>query len=456
MTTTMTADRERGQHWGIGSFTRSEAEQLRVSLARRMAGKLVSVLNLLLEHGSDDVRRAASGTLVAVRGFAPDCALAVFTHPACAYEVERLVQAFSHAKASGRRVDEASLLTHGFGRLIRGVQASSGETVEWVSDGVEVLPFIGLVLSADVGDRVRIETRGAHISVTSALGSCEFEREQLIGEISTARCRPARDSWVRAMPLFRVGGIGMHIDIVDPAFATQWIPQARFSGASVDAAQESDLTTWTEALSDAAAVVEEITPATASMMGMLVRSLVPVVARDPALACSMSDSALPGAIMTTIDGPAVLAESLVHEFRHNLLHQLEQAYPLYESGSSTEAKFYSPWRNDPRPLHGILHALFVFLDVCAIHAGVQRGSAHDSHARHDSAVRLAGNVQRIEAALQEFRTHARLTEFGVGFVDGIEACWRKFDADVAMLSADARREASEQLTAHRLAWSARG
>ena len=53
-----------------------------------------------------------------------------------------------------------------------------------------------------------------------------------------------------------------------------------------------------------------------------------------------------------------VAESILHEAMHLKLSLVEKAMPLVEEGSIE--RFYSPWRNEYRPLRGVLHGLFVF------------------------------------------------------------------------------------------------
>lgn len=63
-----------------------------------------------------------------------------------------------------------------------------------------------------------------------------------------------------------------------------------------------------------------------------------------------------------------LSETIIHEYGHNLLSSIMDFYPLIKDVKSN--LYYSPWRNDPRPLSGLLHGLFVFtyvvnfLDMC--------------------------------------------------------------------------------------------
>jgi hypothetical protein len=58
---------------------------------------------------------------------------------------------------------------------------------------------------------------------------------------------------------------------------------------------------------------------------------------------------------------------VVHEMSHNLLFSMQDMDPLLDPTSHGEGwqseHYYSPWRDDPRPLNGILHAVFVFSRV---------------------------------------------------------------------------------------------
>jgi HEXXH motif-containing protein len=311
-----------------------------------------------------------------------------------------------------------------------------------------VLPGVGLVVAAPVGTMVQIDCDGTRL--VGRVGSKRCLEAGLVSSVGPVRMALGTDTWV--LPSFSIAGTRLHIDVHDPAFVEGWIPNADFSSIGVDLARAEDLETWRGALEEASRLMERVLPATASMLGWVVRSFVPVVSRDGSISCSMSDAMLPGAIMSTIDGAPVLAESLAHEFRHNLLHQLELAYPIFEPGSPSEARFYSPWRTDPRPLCGILHALFVFIDVCAIHAGVRAQRLGDAHDQHDSAVRLTANMRRIRIALEEFRRHAQLTAFGCGFVQGIEYACDAFEPALTALPTEAVHQAEQEVAQHRARW----
>jgi uncharacterized protein len=81
---------------------------------------------------------------------------------------------------------------------------------------------------------------------------------------------------------------------------------------------------------------------------------------------SFSDNTVPGALFVSVtQGDRLidahdLADSLIHEHRHQKLYLLERHYPMVET---TSTKVVSPWREDLRPPSGLLHAVFVFVEL---------------------------------------------------------------------------------------------
>ncbi|MHC3470609.1 HEXXH motif domain-containing protein [Streptomyces sp. 7R007] len=60
---------------------------------------------------------------------------------------------------------------------------------------------------------------------------------------------------------------------------------------------------------------------------------------------------------------AELAVTLLHEFRHSVLNGLMRLTPLHDG--SDRGLYHAPWRDDPRPLVGLLHGAYAFAGVTA-------------------------------------------------------------------------------------------
>lgn len=80
---------------------------------------------------------------------------------------------------------------------------------------------------------------------------------------------------------------------------------------------------------------------------------------------SFSDNSVPGALYVSISHSRGLidaydlADSLIHEYRHQKLYLFERRHPTTQPSSLV----VSPWREDLRPASGLLHAIFVFVEL---------------------------------------------------------------------------------------------
>lgn len=80
---------------------------------------------------------------------------------------------------------------------------------------------------------------------------------------------------------------------------------------------------------------------------------------------SFSDDAVPGALFVSVrQGDGLidaydLADSLLHEHRHQKLYLFERRFPITLPGDLV----VSPWREDLRPASGLFHAIFVFVEL---------------------------------------------------------------------------------------------
>ena len=132
---------------------------------------------------------------------------------------------------------------------------------------------------------------------------------------------------------------------------------------------------------------------------------------------NVSYSDLPGAfILSAVQEPYWIADALVHELFHNRLFFIEEREALLTNAGTedgeTSGEFYSPWRDDLRPLSGLLHAIYVYIAVSQFWFSVLRSG-------ETSALRTAYCVdQAVRATLQLriasrlLRRYAQFSEFG--------------------------------------------
>lgn len=70
-----------------------------------------------------------------------------------------------------------------------------------------------------------------------------------------------------------------------------------------------------------------------------------------------------GSILLSFENEFILAEAIIHEYSHNILNVVIASGQMFEGEIPDDEIYYSPWRDDPRHISGILHAVFVFNNV---------------------------------------------------------------------------------------------
>lgn len=79
---------------------------------------------------------------------------------------------------------------------------------------------------------------------------------------------------------------------------------------------------------------------------------------------SMSPKSLIGSIfLPDVHDSTLIAECMIHECLHQYLYRLEHVSSIFENSLGNEELYYSPWKDEPRPLNMVLHGAFVFTGV---------------------------------------------------------------------------------------------
>ncbi len=147
----------------------------------------------------------------------------------------------------------------------------------------------------------------------------------------------------------------------------------------------------------------------------LIRALHLFDPQDDEVDVSFSDPALPFSAFVSVPGSGAtagslrVAEAILHEAMHLQLTLVEAIVPLV---NSSEATFFSPWRNEHRTAQGVFHALYVFRVIDTFLATAQvGGAALQSHAAERRAT-----IARQVGEIHDFRRCVDLTADGAAFV----------------------------------------
>jgi HEXXH motif-containing protein len=166
-------------------------------------------------------------------------------------------------------------------------------------------------------------------------------------------------------------------------------------------------------------IITAADPARAARLTSLIRYYFPIATPDVRTTHnSFSAVQLIGVIFLSESYSDVrLVEAIVHEYHHNELHALMDARKLLESRE--DELYYSPWRDDPRPLYGLFHALHVFTSVVDFYV---HALAVDELREHFDTFRTR-TLQicwQLRTGLAQIREE-RLTADGLEIVDSMRA-----------------------------------
>lgn len=178
-------------------------------------------------------------------------------------------------------------------------------------------------------------------------------------------------------------------------------------------------TRWQGLLAQAWEVLLRDEPQTVGAMSRGLISLTPMPPSERFRPSSITaGDAFGGVVASEPDDATQLAVTLVHEFQHTKLGGLLHLAPLLAEEPATGAGqelFYAPWRDDPRPLSGLIQGIYAFFGVARFW-GSHRHSAESDEAAvaHFEFALWREQVWRTVLSVQH---HERLTPLGLRLLE---------------------------------------
>lgn len=324
-----------------------------------------------------------------------------------------------------------------------GRDENSGGTPMWAH-----LAYLGSIAGAaairsGIHVRVRVPSR-AGVVVIPSVGRAVIPRDE---EWCLVECAtgpdgvtldgnaPAQWEPVRLL-CTEAGGVALRIqlDELDPYWRSFGIPIR-------DRLTDEEAARWENCLAGAWRILADRHPHRLVTMAAAIRCLIPVEQAGRLDRVSASSADAPGAIaLTDPTNPTRLAATLVHESQHYRLSALHDLRPLYQEPAGD--LLYSPWRNDSRPLSGVVHGAQAFLGVADFWQRERSGPVADlEYTRHVGQLRVAMHViARADG----------LTPFGRSLADSLSAAVDRLPAGVG--APDVRRMADDLVAEHQVNW----
>jgi len=131
---------------------------------------------------------------------------------------------------------------------------------------------------------------------------------------------------------------------------------------------------------------------------------------------NVSHSDLPGAFVITVaNDPYFMADYFIHEFYHNRFFFVEERgafFVLEQDNRIAFNEYYSPFRDDLRPLHGVFHGVYVYLAVWRFWYAVYREGRISGSLRDAVSDQIATIAIQTAIAVAQLKRFAQFSPFG--------------------------------------------
>jgi HEXXH motif-containing protein len=178
---------------------------------------------------------------------------------------------------------------------------------------------------------------------------------------------------------------------------------------------DAEVREWDRLLAGAWRLLTEHLPDVADALAAGLDSVVPRQTAGAMPNSASTEEAFGSAVIARPADPTTLAAALVHEFQHIRLGGLLQLVRLYED--DPRERCYVPWRDDPRPIAGVLQGIYAFFGVTALWRELVRTGTPG--ARRKATVEFAHWRGRTWRTLRVLRTDPAVTPAGQRFLAGI-------------------------------------
>jgi HEXXH motif-containing protein len=275
-----------------------------------------------------------------------------------------------------------------------------------VRGGRVLLPSLGWLRAVGPGEWVRLSSSGARLRVADHI---DLACTDLVPDDGSSVAVP---HW-QGTPLIRAVAAGQSWEVLLES-ADRYLD--RYTLPMATAITAAEVTHWRQLIQSAWELLVRHHEWAAGPIADGVPVIVPLVPRSD-LDSATSPAAF-GAIATSPPpSPVSMAETLIHEFQHIKLCGLMDMLPLIEP---CDERDYAPWREDPRPLGGILQGVYAFAGIVRFYDAQRHVETAADDILRSSVLyeRWRSTIEPISGALLD---KGFLTPTGIRFVTELRA-----------------------------------
>jgi len=289
-----------------------------------------------------------------------------------------------------------------------------------VRDGAVHLPTLGRLVISPAEQQAQglasattpslvtasVEVGDGTVTVRAPGGQWTLSRADLLaGQQADQDCGSACWQPVRTLT---APGISVTLEDTDPyRDCHQWAAAPRLTDA--------ELAGWQRGFRDAWAQTQREHSAYAPGLAAGLRTITPLSAAPAGRDVSATARQAFGAVAAALPGDhSTLALLLIHEFQHVKLGAILDLYDLYDPADTR--LFHAPWREDKRPLEGLLQGTYAHIAVTDFWRA-RRGAA--GPAAEAAELRFAQWRAHTAGAIETLAASGSLTLLGEQFIDSM-------------------------------------
>lgn len=224
------------------------------------------------------------------------------------------------------------------------------------------------------------------------------------------------------------------IKIVDRDLDFFWDRSNTMHGIAL--ADTIEVEQWLETLESARKLVAT-SSSSQSLVQRYVSYLVPLQQGTDDINFSFSARNFPAVVFKNHESAAhMVGETLVHEADHQFFYVTERFEQFFRiEPSCMKAVHFSPWRDDPRPLDGILRGLSAFARVSEYYASALESDTIDNQQREAIETLLVTRLVEAEQALVTVLGSGELSDFGQAYAQEINKILQQVKRSAVTLAA---------------------
>lgn len=385
-----------------------------------------------LRHPQAAHARRAYDLLATIQERAPDDVDTVIRHPAVGAWAWRTLRAlYGEATMAGAEPGRFAALA-----AAAAIRSRTPCTLEVpVTHGAVTFPSLGMA-TLPASDNAAVVRCAADEAAVYSTG----------GQVDVPHHPSDSGTGWRPLPRITAEASGMTIRLLIDDLDPFRMPASANTAPQLAAA---DIDRWRASLSEAWTLLVRYHPLAAEEIAATIRVLTPLNSSPTSQVGASSRETFGTVALSTPPDAQSFALTLCHEVQHAKLAAVIDIGALTHPDDGQ--RWYAPWRDDPRPLGGLLQGSYAFLGVSGFwHRQRWQEDGAAALTAHSEFVRWRAAAQRAVTSLQ---SSGQLTPTGEQFVAGMARTLRGWEGEP--VPPEARMLAEERAERHLARWRLR-